>query len=304
MSQLACAGPDPEALASPRASLPEPPPAWVVHAMRAGYVARAVVFGLVGYIALRAAWQGGNVAGPEAALASLTDEALGTPLLWGVCGGAFGFAAWCLMAGIMDLDRRGTGAAGIFARVDFVATGLLYVVIGLFVGELAFTGVPGDGDEHTREQGAAWLLALPAGGWIVIAVGIGFVVAGVWFGYKGLAGKYRERLRDTDMVDRLDPVCKLGWTSYGLVVVILGGFLVWAGWTLDPTRAGGFAEAFTLVRHATFGRLLLAVLALGFMAFAVECLVEAIYRVVPAPLAGDTPTLATRRQAAREARRR
>jgi hypothetical protein len=277
-----------------------PAPAWVVPAMRAGYAARAVVFGLVGYLVLRAAWMGGYAEGPQEALTSLTDELLGTPLLWGIAGGAFGFAGWCLMAAALDLDRRGSDARGIFARVDFAGTGLLYIVIGVFVAELATTGVPAS-DAEPREEGTAWLLALPAGGWIVIALGAAFIAAGVWFGYKGLAGKYRERLRDTPVVERLDPVCKFGWTAYGFVVVILGGFLIWAGWTTNPDHAGGFAEAFALVREALFGRVLLGVLGFGFMAFAVECLVEAAYRLVPAIHGRDAPTLASRRLAARAA---
>ncbi|HET7410315.1 MAG TPA: DUF1206 domain-containing protein [Paracoccaceae bacterium] len=279
-----------------------PAPAWVVPAMRAGFAARAVVFGLIGWLALGAAWQGGYAEGPGEALKSLTDEEFGTPLLWAIAGGAFGFAGWCLMAAALDLDCRGKDARGIFARLDFAGTGLLYIVIGVFIAQLAATGIDGGGGEgETRERGTAWLLALPAGGWIVIAVGIGFIVAGLWFGYKGLAGKYRERLRDTDMVERLDPICKFGWVAYGLVIMILGGFLVWAGWTLDPTHAGGFADVFALVREAVFGRVLLGVLAFGFMAFAVECLVEAAYRIVPARHGRDAPTLAARRMAARSA---
>jgi hypothetical protein len=101
------------------------------------------------------------------------------------------------------------------------------------------------------------------------------------------------------MVERLDPVCKFGWTANGVVVAILGGFLVWAGWTLDPSRAGGFAEAFAIVRQAAFGRVLLLTLGLGFVAFAVECFVEAVYRIVPARHGTDVPTLARARAAAR-----
>lgn len=275
-----------------------PAPAWVVPAMRAGYLARAVVFGLIGFLAVRAAWHGGYAEGPEAALLSVTDDFFGRPLLWAVATGAVGFALWCLTAAILDLDCRGTGASGVFARVDFVATGLLYVVVALFVGQLAWTGIglPG-GDEESRERGTAWLLALPGGGWIVIGVGIGFIAAGLWFAYKGLAGRYRERLRDTPLVERLDLVCMSGWTAYGFVIVILGAFLVWAGWTLDPTRAGGFAEAFALVRGAAFGRVALGVLGFGFIAFAIECLVEAAYRIVPARHGTDAPTLAARRRA-------
>lgn len=248
--------------------------------MRAGYAARGIVYGLIGFLAVRAAWLGGYAKGAEGALVSLIDERFGIPLLWAIAGGAICFAIWTLLAALMDLDCRGTDPRGIMARLDFAGTSLVYVAIGVFIGDLAYKGYSGGG--ASRERGTAWLLTLPSGGWIVIGIGAGFVLAGVWFGYKALSGIYRERLQTATMVALLDPVCKFGWTAYGVVVVILGGFLIWAGWTMDPSKAGGLAEAFAVIRQATFGRLLLLVVGCGFLAFAVESFVEARYRIVPA----------------------
>lgn len=276
-------------------------PAWVVPVMRAGYLARAVVYGLIGYFATRAAWFGGYAEGAEGALVALVDETFGIPLLWAIAGGAFCFALWCLLASAMDLDCRGSGPGGIFARADFAFTGVIYIVIGVFIAELAHNGYSTGGEGESREKGTAWLLSLPAGGWIVIGVGAGFIAAGIWFAYKAFAGVYRQRLRDTPMVERLDALCKFGWTANGVVVAILGGFLVWAGWTLDPSRAGGFAEAFAIVRQAVFGRILLLILGCGFVAFAVECVVEAVYRIVPARHGAGYRTLAMARADAPQA---
>lgn len=249
--------------------------------MRSGYAARGVVYGLVGFLAMRAAWIGGYAKGPEGALVSLIDERFGIPLLWAIAGGAFCFAIWSLLASLMDLDCRGTDARGILARMDFTGTSFVYIAIGVFVADLAYKGYS-SGSDASRERGTAWLLTLPAGGSIVICVGAGFVLTGVWFGYKALSGIYRERLETASMVALLDPVCKFGWIAYGVVVAILGGFLIWAGWTMDPSKAGGLAEAFAIIRQATFGWILLLVVGFGFVAFAVECFVEATYRIVPA----------------------
>ncbi len=283
--------------ADPRGEAVHTAPAWVVPVMRVGYFARAVVYGLIGFFAVRAAWLGGYAEGVEGALVQVMDEVLGIPLLWAVAGGAFCFALWCLLAAAMDLDCRGTSFGGLYARADFAGTGLIYIVIAVFIGQLAHRGYGSSGEGEGREQGTAWLLSLPAGGWIVIGIGIGFVAAGIWFAYKAFAGRYRERLRDSPTVEWLDPLCKFGWTANGVVVVILGGFLIWAGWTLDPSKAGGFAEAFAIVRQAAFGRILLLLLGLGFVAFAVECCVEAFFRIVPARHGTDYPTLAMARGA-------
>ena len=256
-------------------------PTWVVPLMRLGYAARGVVYGLIGLLAMRAAWIGGHAKGAQAALLSLLDERFGNLLLWAIAGGAFCFAIWTLLAALMDLDHRGTDGRGIVARLDFAGTSIVYVAIGVFIADLAHKGY-GAGDDASRERGTAWLLTLPAGGWIVIGLGAGFVLAGIWFGFKAFSGIYKERLETASMVALLDPICRFGWTAYGVVVVILGGFLIWAGWTMDPTKAGGLAEAFAVIRQATFGRVLLLVVGFGFVAFAIECFVEAAYRILPA----------------------
>lgn len=269
--------------------------------MRAGYLARGIVYGLIGFFAAHAAWMGGHAEGPEEALVALLDESFGVPMLWAIAIGGFCFAVWCLLAAIMDLDCRGTSFGGIFARTDFAATGAVYTIIAVFIAELAYKGYSTGGEGEGREKGTAWLLSLPAGGWIVIGIGIGFIAGGLWFGYKAIAGRYRERLRDTPVVEQLDSVCRFGWIANGVVIVILGGFLIWAGWTMDPSRAGGFAEAFQIVRQAVFGRILLLILGCGFVAFAIECFVEAAYRIVPARHGADVETLAVARARARAA---
>uniref|UniRef100_UPI00248EF7ED DUF1206 domain-containing protein n=1 Tax=Thalassobaculum salexigens TaxID=455360 RepID=UPI00248EF7ED len=53
-------------------------------------------------------------------------------------------------------------------------------------------------------------------------------------------------------------------------------------------------QALDAIRSAPFGRILLALVAAGLIGFAVENLVEAIFRVVPRYSAGDETTLAER----------
>ena len=81
------------------------------------------------------------------------------------------------------------------------------------------------------------------------------------------------------------------WMWVG-VIVLLGVFLYYAGQTTDPGQAGGMAKAFDTVRAQPFGRILLALLALGTIAFTVYCWVEAIWRVIPRRAGPDVRTLA------------
>jgi hypothetical protein len=278
--------------------------------MRAGYAARGIVYVLVGFLALRAAWRGGQAEGAQGALASLTDEAWGAALLWAIAIGLFCYALWRLIDAWLDLDRHGTEAKGIVARIGLAVSGLVHVMLGIYAIRLVTAGGSAAGDEDAgQERWTAWLLAQPLGRWIVIAIGLAVIGAGIYYGYKGISEKYKEFLRYTGTVERLDPACKLGLVAHGVVIAIIGGFLVWAGWTSDASEAGGLAQAFEIVRQAAFGRFLLGLLALGMIGFAIECFIEAAYRIVPARAGTDVTTLASRARAGlargqAEARRR
>ena len=98
-------------------------PAWVVPAMRVGYVARGIVYVLIGILAVRAALRGGPSEGAKGALSSLTDNSWGTAMLWVIAVGFFCYAIWRFIAAWMDLERHGTGAKGIVARTGLIVTG-------------------------------------------------------------------------------------------------------------------------------------------------------------------------------------
>lgn len=281
-------------------------PAWVVPVMRAGYAARGVVYVLVGFLALRAAWGGGQAEGAQGALASIHDAGWGTLVLWAVAAGLFCYAAWRLIDAWLDLDRHGTDAKGLVARGGLVVTGLLHAALGVYVIHLVMVGGTGasGGEGEGQERWTAWLLAQPFGRWIVMAIGVAVIGAGAYYAYKGIAGKYKERLRYTRTVERLEVACKAGLIAQGVVVGLVGIFLLWAGWTADPSEAGGLDQAFETVRQAAFGRVLLALLALGMIGFAIENFIEAAFRVVPAHSGAGVATLASRARTSLEAQAR
>ena len=271
-------------------------PAWVVPVMRAGYAARGIVYVLVGWLALLAAWHGGKAEGAQGALGTLTDESLGAALLWVIAIGLFCYAAWRVIAAWMDLERHGAEAKGIAARIGMVATGVIHAALGIYAIQLAMSGDGSGGGGGDEQRWTAWLMSQPFGRWLVVAVGAAVIGAGIYNGWKGVTEKYKEHLRYTPTVERLSPMCKLGFIAHGVVIAMIGGFLLWAGWTHDPSEAGGLEQAFATVREAAFGRVLLGVLAVGLLGFAIENFIEAAWRVVPARAGADVTTLATRAQ--------
>ncbi|ETX16650.1 membrane protein [Roseivivax halodurans JCM 10272] len=278
-------------------------PAWVVPVMRAGYSARALVYTVVGGLALTAAIKGGGgTEGTTDALSNLKSAPFGTVLLWVIAIGLVCYAVWRFIAAAYDLERRGDDGSGLFARGGLIVTGAIHAALGVSVATLAMGSSSGGG--NGTQNWTAKLMQLPYGKWIVAAIALGTIGAGIYYIYKGIQQKYKENLRVTPTTRKLDPALQAGFIAQGTLIAIIGALIGYAALTSDPSQAGGIGKALGEIQSAPHGRLLLGVIALGVLGFALENLVEAIYRIVPARAGSDVETLAMRAKAKAESKAR
>lgn len=264
-------------------------PTWVKPVMRAGYGARGVTYVIVGGLAFLAAFRGGQAEGTQDALAQLRGDPFGLVALGAIGLGLLAYALWRFICAGYDLENRGRDAKAIIARIGQTVTGVIHLGLGVSVIRLAF-GAGQDGQSPPQSL-TSTVLAMPNGKLIVIAVGLIVIGAGIYYGYKGLAEKYKDHLRRTATTERLDPAIKAGLMAHGIVIALIGVFLFYAGQTTDAGQAGGIGKAFEVVRAQPYGRVLLSLLGLGTIGFAVYCFVEAAYRIIPRLSGGDVLSL-------------
>jgi hypothetical protein len=268
------------------------PPSWVDPLMRIGYTARGVVYLLVGSLALVAALDGGRTPDSKSALASLLDEPFGKTLLALISIGLVAYAAWSCIEAALDLDNKGNNIKGSLSRIAEFISGMVYVALAAWVAALLVGKKSSGGDE--TDHWTAVLMQQPFGRWLVAAVGCIFIGICVKYFLNARHGEYRKSLRYTPLAARLDPLLKAGLVAHGLVIGIVGTFFIWAAWTANPSRAGGMGEALSTVRSADAGQGLLAVLAIGLLAFALFCFIVAAFRIVPRCAPKDLQTLASK----------
>lgn len=278
--------------------------AWTVPVMRAGYAGRGLVYLAVAGFSLYAIWRGGQAEGASSALRQLETTVGGGVVLFLIFLGMLAYALWRLVAALYDLEDRGTGGKGIVARVGMAVTGLIHLSIGFLAFSLLFLGGDGSGgggsgggEGSAMSQALGAIMAWPGGRWVVIAVGL--VVAGAGFYYirKGWKGTYRRHLRANRFTTGWNWLLKAGVIAHGVVIVIVGGLFVQAGWRVAPDEAGGADKAFSWLTGQPYGQVLVAAICLGLLGFALFCFVNAAYRVVPRVAGGDVETLAARLQA-------
>lgn len=280
-------------------------PAWVVPLMRTGHAARALVYVTIGTLAVSAAFSGGQAPDRGNALAELQSQTWGGIALWLIGLGFIAYMLWRLVCAFMDLEDHGTDGKGIAARIGQAVTGIVHGAIGLSVLTTAIRGGGSGGSGGGTQSMTAELMQLPFGPWLVGIVGLLTIGAGIYYLQKGIREKYKQTIRVSPTTQKLDPVMKAGFVAQGIVVGIIGGLILYAAITADPSQAGGIGAALNEIRSVAFGRILLGLIGIGLVAFAVENVVEAIYRIVPRRAGGDVTTLAqkAKREAGRASRK-
>ncbi|MGX1546189.1 DUF1206 domain-containing protein [Streptomyces adustus] len=254
-------------------------------AARAGLVAQGVIYLLVGVLALRiAAGDGGHQADRGGALAEIADQPFGDVLLWALGIGVVGMVVWRLSEAVFG--AVGPDGRKPHMRLLAVVRCVFYVFVAFSV--LAFAAGAGGsgsgaGDRESKDV-TARVLHLPAGQWLVAAVGAGIVVAGVWIGARAVVRSYRDELKLAEMsrgARRLVDVTGVaGGAARGLVFAAAGVFAVLAAVDYDPDRAKGLDDSLRAFAGTPLGPSLLGCVAAGLALFGVFSFAMARWRRV------------------------
>ncbi len=268
---------------------------WAIPVMRAGYLGRALVYTVVAGVSLWAIWQGGQATGTSEALARLEGSWGGSAVLVLILVGMICYAVWRLLDSVFDLEDYGTEAKGIVARSGMIVTGLAHLAIAGIVAKLLFdvnAASGGSGSDGSAISGlVAQAMSLPGGRWIVGCVGLATFGAGIYYIDKGWNHRYRKHLRANDWTFRMSKVLLAGVVAQGVIVGAIGALFVLAALRANPGEAGGVNKVFAWAYSTPAGWILVAAICLGLLGFAIFCLVNAIWRIVPKADGPDIKTL-------------
>lgn len=253
---------------------------------RWGYAARGIVYAILGALAL---WGAGSAATTEDALTTVIAQPFGRILLGLVAIGLIGHVAWRFAQGIFNADHKKNDAKGIIGRLASVGSGVVNSALAFTAASMAIGNSGGSGSGSGGESEAtASALQLPFGNILVGLVGIGLMIGGLIQVWRGLSGDYQKRIKlPAQHKTVLHMICAAGLSARGVLLAVTGGFLTYAAITVSADEAGGLSDALDWVHALPFGGILYTVAAAGLIAFGGYSVIQARYRQLDAPDAGD-----------------
>ena len=253
---------------------------WVERFGRAGLVAKGVLYAVVGILAIKVAL-GGRENSPDrqGALNAIAEQPLGRVLLGVLALGLAGYALWRLSQGFLDRDDEGDDAKGLVKRGSAVARAAWYGLLAVFTVERIVDSRPGSSNEQRTTAG---VFELPLGRYLVYAAGLAFFAAAAFNGYRAVTCKFNKKLKTGEMSDVEEKAATgvgiLGHLARLVVFGLIGAFLVEAAWTFESKEARGLDGALLELSQEPHGGLLLGAVAVGLIAYALYCFVQARYR--------------------------
>jgi hypothetical protein len=249
---------------------------WVKGAARAGYVARGVLWSLIGLLALRLAFagSGGKKADKSGALQEIGSKPFGKVLLILMAVACALYAAWHLLEAALNFEDKGVGG-----RIFRVVRAVIYISLVSAILRYALSKQSGN-DNKKSEDFTEKMLDWPLGAWLVAAVGLALIGAGLYNGRQATGDRFKKHLEcwNSDHAKAVDTLAKVGLFARMLVFVLVGGLFIQAAVTHDKDKAGGLDAALRRLIDWPFGRVLLGALAVGLIAFGLYSFAEAKYR--------------------------
>ena len=246
---------------------------------RAGFVARGLVYGVIGLLAFDlAVGHGGKITNQQGAMRTLEQQPFGHLLLVLVAAGLAGYAIWRLFRAILGHGPEGADRG--VERLGALGSGIVYAVFCAIAVTLLLGSSPGS--SGNAKQTTSGVFGWPAGHWLIGIAGLVMLGVAVYQLIRGL----RRKFLDDSKTEQMPPAVKtwiswfgtVGHLARAIVFALVGLFLLKAAIDYKANEAIGLDGALAKLYHQTYGPWILGLVAAGLIAFGIFSLTEARYR--------------------------
>ena len=251
---------------------------WVDRAARAGLVAYAVVYLMIGWLAVQLAF-GDREGKPSSsgAMRELAQQPFDGVLIWLVSIGMFLLVLWKVLDAAFGHRDEEDGGKRTRARLTSAGNAMIYALIG-FSGLQVATGSGGSSGKGQKSWTAS-VMDVTGGQLLVGLAGLAIVGYGCYQVYKAWTEEFADKLdaegRSGSTGTAYIAFGKAGYTARGIAFAVVGGLVVYGAATHDASTSGGLDQALFTVLEQPFGPVLLCALGVGLACYGVFTLARA-----------------------------
>ncbi|NNC59017.1 MAG: DUF1206 domain-containing protein [Erythrobacter sp.] len=246
---------------------------WLV---RTGYFSRALLYGVLGLIALTSA---GKIAeGTDGIFLAIEDFPAGTVLLWIMVIGLAAYALFRFSSTFFDIENNGSDTKGWGKRIGHAGSAIGHLALAYSAFKYASSDRSSGGGSDGAEQAAAGILSAELGGLVLGVLGIAFALAAINQFKKAYTGDFMNRI-SAQAPNSTRLLGGVGFAARGVVYAIIAWSLIKAGFL-----SSGAEQVKTLgsaVASLAGEGLLFTLVAIGLLMFGIFSLVLARYRIIP-----------------------
>jgi Domain of Unknown Function (DUF1206) len=247
---------------------------------RAGFVARGLIYGIIGVLAIElAVGAGGTTTNQQGAMKTIAHQPFGKVLLILVAVGLAGYSLWRLVHALLGHGPDDSDSG--FERVAAFCSGIAYAGLCVIAVEILLGSGSSGGSGSTHKE-TAGVLGWPGGTWLVAIAGLVLIGVGLFQGYRGVSRDFLKDSKTEQMSAKvrhwIEWIGGFGHLARMVVFGLVGVFLIKAAIDYSAKQAVGLDGALAKVSHASYGPFLLGVVAAGLIAFGVYSLSDARYR--------------------------
>lgn len=251
---------------------------------RAGWVAKGIVYGLVGVLALpiaRDSRRGSGAASEEAsqsgAIAKIAESSAGAAVLWTVAIGLGLYVLWRVVSILLPADNSAKTWAN---RAGYAVSAFVYTALALSAISFASNGSRASKTENSRvEKFTSDLMGHNGGRWLVGLVGALLIAVAGFFVHKGVTANFRKELREAGVgpisTKQVVRIGQVGWCARAAMMALLGFFLIRAAVQFSPDEAEGLDGALRRLAAESWGTAMVLAIGVGLLIYGLFCVISA-----------------------------
>jgi len=247
---------------------------------RLGYVARGLVYVLLGLLAFSATGTETVRDGQAGALAWFQDLPGGSLILFAAALGLLGYAIFRLSTSLLDTEHHGSDPKGIAVRAAHLCSAVLHLGLSWSALQFALGAHQQPGD--TTHDMVAKALDTNMGGIALGLAGLCLIGAAAFQGWDAVKLGFMKRV-SSQAPSWTCWIGRAGYAARAVVFVLMGWSLLRSAWFERTAEAHSLGQAILDLRSMST---LNAVIATGLVLFGLFSLVVARYRIIPEIHAG------------------